>query len=561
MKKFNVLRRGLFFALCLCLSLAISPLQAQDQDPTKQYFEISKNLEIMTNVFTVLNKSYVNPIEPGKMTKKGLNAMLSDLDPYTNFFTEADAENFKIKSIGAYGGIGLSARKQDSLIVVSSVFEGSPADKAGIKPGDIIDKVNGQSMSGKSMDELEMYLQGAEGDKVNLTMQHPINLTKKELTIVRSKIQLSSVPHAELIGNQKNIAYVYLAQFLGNSAREVRLALDSLKKQQPQLKGVVLDLRNNPGGLLHEAVKICNLFLPIGQTVVTTKGKEASWERTYKTSEEPWDTEIPVVVLVNSHSASASEVVSGTLQDLDRAVIIGAQSFGKGLVQQVVPIGYNTSLKVTVAHYYTPSGRCIQALDYAHRNEDGSVSKIPENQQKSFKTSQGRIVKEGGGIIPDIKVTQENPAPIVQTLSNKNFLFNYATKYYYEHKEIAPARSFKLTESDFTDLLNWLKQQSFYEQTKAGELLNDFKKEAQKNGDFARVENTYAELEKQMANANNQVISDNKTIILNWLSSEIAGRYYYSRGATLNKLSQDDLTIRKATEVLEDAKGYQKILR
>jgi len=547
----------------LLISLCFQPLQsvAQSDDPTGQYFEISKSLEIFGNVFKELNQSYVNPIQPGKMTKAGINAMLAGLDPYTNFFTEADAENFRIHASGQYGGIGIVTRTEDSNLVVDEVFEKSPADKAGLHPGDILLSVNGQDLKGKSNDEMDILMQGDKGSTLSLQIKNPVSGAEKNLSIVRAVITISNVPYASLLGKNKDIAYVSLSQFMGHASDDVHRALDSLKKVQPNLKGVILDLRDNPGGLLKEAVRICNLFLPEGQVVVTTKGKNENWQQVFATTGQPWNTDIPVAVLVNHHSASASEIVAGTMQDLDRGVIIGTRSFGKGLVQQVRPVGFNTSLKLTVAHYYTPSGRCIQALDYAHRNEDGSVSKIPDSLQNSFKTKNGRIVKDGGGIQPDIFIPEEEPGALLQTLINKNFLFNYATRYYYSHPNIAPAEAFKLGQNDFTDFKNWLAQQDFQAQTKEGALLQQFKKEAEAEKRFTEVQPEYQALSQKLKANNAKALDTQQQSVLDLLSTEIAGRYYYQKGATLNRLSQDDPTLKKALEILSEPKAYEKLLK
>lgn len=537
--------------------------QSADQsvDQTQQYFEISKNLEILTNLFKELSQSYVNSIQPGKMTKEGITAMLSGLDPYTNFFTEADAENFRIQSQGQYGGIGILTKIMDSSLVVYQVFESSPADKAGIHIGDILIAANDQSLEGKSVDELAVLMRGDQGTLLSLTVRNPVTGKESKLKITRTAISISDVPYAGLMGKEQNIAYVRLTQFMGPASEGIKESLDSLKNVQPALKGVILDLRGNPGGLLKEAVRTCNLFLPEGQTVVTTKGKNAAWQKVFQTTGQPWNTEIPVAVLVNHHSASASEIVAGTMQDLDRGVIIGTRSFGKGLVQEVKPLGYNTSLKLTVAHYYTPSGRCIQALDYAHRNVDGSVSKIPDSLQNSFKTRNGRIVKDGGGIAPDIFIPEEETDAVLQTLIGKNYIFNYATKYFYSHPTIAPAKNFHLTKNDFTDFTKWLSRQDFNAQTNEVLLLNKFKIQAENNQQFAALKMQYDALINQLEATNELALDQDKTVILNLLGNEISGRYYYQKGKALNKLSQDDPALKRALEVLGNNKEYKEILK
>lgn len=547
--------------LFVALLFSAGQAKAQSDDQTQQYFEISKNLEIFTNLFKELSQSYVNPIQPGKMAKTGINAMLSGLDPYTNFFTEADAENFRIQSQGQYGGIGIMTRVLDSNLVVAQVFEGSPADKAGLHPGDILMAANGQSLKNKSVDELEILMRGDKGSELSLVLKNPINQKTTSVSVKRSAIKISDVPYAGLMGKGKDIAYVRLNQFMGPASENIRESLDSLKKVQPDMKGVVLDLRGNPGGLLKEAVRTCNLFLPEGQTVVTTKGKSETWQKVFQTTGQPWNTEIPVVVLMNHHSASASEIVAGTMQDLDRGVIIGTRSFGKGLVQEVKPLGFNTSLKLTVAHYYTPSGRCIQALDYAHRSEDGSVSKIPDSLQSSFKTRNGRIVKDGGGIEPDIFIPEEDPDDFLQLLMNRGYIFNYATKYYYSHPKIAPAASFSLNEKEIAEFKQWLSEQDLSAATKEGVLLKKIKKTAEDGRLFEGIRPQYEALADKLKTITTSEIDKEEKAITNLLGNEIAGRYYYQKGKALNKLSQDDPALKKALEILYDEKAYKKTLK
>lgn len=534
---------------------------AQNDSQTQQYFEISKNLEIISNLFKELNQSYVDPIQPGKMTKVGINAMLAGLDPYTIFFTEADAENYRIQTQGQYGGIGIITKKLNNEIVVGQVFQGSPADKAKLHIGDILVSVNGHSLKDKSVDELEILMRGDNGTSLNLEVQNPITKKVSQVSVTRSEINISDVPYAGLMGKGQDIAYVRLTQFMGPASEDIKRALDSLKKVQPNLKGVILDLRGNPGGLLKEAVRTCNLFIQQGQTVVTTKGKNDEWQKVFRTTGQPWDMAIPLAVLVNRHSASASEIVAGTIQDLDRGVIIGTNSFGKGLVQQIRPLGFNTSLKLTVAHYFTPSGRCIQALDYAHRNPDGSVSKIPDSLRQSFKTRNGRVVKDGGGIQPDIYIPEEDPDALLQTLSDNGYIFNYATKYYYSHSSIAPAAQFRLEQKDFSAFKQWLLNQGFSAATDEGVLLEKFKQEAEAQHQFASLKQQYNELQNQLQAANSAALDKNETTILNLLSNKIVERYYYQKGEALNKLSQDDPTLKKAIEVLYTPKEYQGMLK
>ena len=376
-------------------------VHAGTNDP---YFEISKNLDIYATLFKELNTYYVDPIEPGKLVKTGIDAMLEGLDPYTNYITESDIEEYEFMTTGKYGGIGASMRKKGDDIYIGDVYENSPAQKAGLHPGDLVESIDNQNVKGKSIDDLSLLLKGAPGTQIHMKIKDAFKQSISDKLITRGEIEISSVPYASLIGPQNNIAYVRLTQFTQGCARQVRDAYDSLQKAKPGLKGLVLDLRNNPGGLLDEAVGVCNIFVDRGQLVVSTKGKIPDMDKEYKTPGNAWNKELPLTVLVNHSSASASEIVAGTMQDLDRGVIIGERSYGKGLVQVTHPLGFNARLKLTIARYYTPSGRCIQALDYAHRNADGSVGYIPDSLKKAFKTKDGRTVLSGGGIEPDVKI-------------------------------------------------------------------------------------------------------------------------------------------------------------
>lgn len=557
----NILPKVLFFLFILPFIGGFSSYTfAQKQDETDRYFEISKNLEIFSNLFKELNLLYVDPIEPGKMIKTGVDAMLIDLDPYTNFYTEADAEDYKFQVTGKYGGIGTGIQIIDSFIVISDPYQNGPVDKAGIKSGDIILAIDGQTLKNKDPEDINLLLRGAPGTSIKMTIQKPISKKEEVKTVVREEIKLSSVPFSGLMGKDKNVAYVYLAQFIQNSSRDIQLTLDSLKKQQPALKGIVLDLRGNPGGLLDEAVKICNLFVPKGRLIVSTKGKNPSWNKEFRTEGTPWDLTIPVTVLVNHQSASASEIVAGTLQDLDRAVIIGTRSFGKGLVQNIIPLGYNTRLKVTTAKYYTSSGRCIQALDYSHRNEDGSVSSVPDSLKKTFFTKAGRKVQDGGGIEPDIAIEEEEWSKIAISLLAKNYIFNFATKYYYEHPSIDPAGKFKISDQDFKDFTKYLSDKDFAYRSHSEELMERLKKTAEEGKFYARIKPEFEALSNKFSHDKTQDLLINKKEISELLSHEIVGRYYYQNGKVLNRLSMEDKSLDKAIGILVNPKEYTTIL-
>lgn len=534
---------------------------AQGNDQTDKYFEISKNLEIYSNVFKELNQYYVDPIEPGKMVKTGVDAMLNDLDPYTNLITEADLEDYELQTTGKYSGIGVSTRTVDGNIIITELYENGPVAKAGIKAGDVVVSIDGQKIKGKNSDEVGLLMRGAPGTKLNLVVRNPITGKEEQKTIVREEIKLSSVPYASLLGSDNSIAYVFLSQFTPNCSREVRNALDSLKKARPALKGVILDLRGNPGGLLDEAVNICNLFVERGQLVVSTRGKNKEWDKQFRTSGSPWDLEIPLAILVNHGSASASEIVAGTIQDLDRGVVIGTRSFGKGLVQNVRNLGYNTRLKITTAKYYTPSGRCIQALDYSHRNEDGSVSSVPDSLKKTFKTKIGRVVYDGGGIEPDVKMEEDRLSPLTITLLSKNFIFDYATQYYYKHPSIAPAAEFALSASDFNDFEQWLSDKDYSYKTESEQLLNDLKETAEKEKYFDNVKAEFNALASRLAHDKKQDLLKNKEEVTHILANEIVSRYYFQKGRVINKLKRDDKDLQKALLLLLNNKDYKSLLK
>lgn len=557
--------RGAFNGLALVVTTGLSLFQlnvyAQGNDQTDKYFEISKNLEIYSNVFKELNQYYVDPIEPGKMVKTGVDAMLNDLDPYTNLITEADAEDYELQTTGKYSGIGVSTRIKDGEIIIAELYENGPVAKAGIKPGDIVVSIDGQKVKGKDADNIGMLMRGAPGTTMKLVVRNPITQKEEAKTITREEIKLSSVPYASLVGDQNNIAYVNLTQFTPNCARDVRNALDSLKKAQPALKGVVLDLRGNPGGLLDEAVNVCNLFIDKGQLVVSTKGKNKEWEKQFKTNGTPWDLEIPLAVLVNHGSASASEIVAGTTQDLDRGIIVGTRSFGKGLVQNVRPLGYNTRLKITTAKYYTPSGRCIQALDYSHRNDDGSVSSVPDSLKKTFKTKIGRTVYDGGGVEPDVKMDDANLSPLAISLLTNNFIFDYATQYYYSHPTIAQPADFALSENDFNAFEKWLSNKDYSYKSDSEQLLASLKETAEKEKYFDNVKNEYNALAAKLSHDKKQDLIKNKKEVMTLLTNEIVSRYYFQRGRVINKMKNDDKDLQKALQLLSDTKNYKSLLK
>ena len=411
---------------------------------TTNYFEISKNLDIFASVYREVNTYYVDEVDAGKLMKRGIDEMLNSLDPYTNFFSESEVEDFRFQVTGLYGGIGAQIGNKGDYVVVTDPYENYPAQKEDLRAGDIIIDIDGKSTKGKNTSEISKLLKGQAGTKVKLTIKREDEgeLTK---TLTRQEIHINNVPYFGMVND--NTGYIRLATFTNDAGKEVKDALVELKKN-PSLKSVILDVRGNPGGLLHEAVNIVNVFIPQGQEVVSTKGKVKEWEKSYKTLNPPVDIEIPLVVLTNRSSASASEIVSGSIQDLDRGVVIGLKTFGKGLVQSTRPLSYNTQVKITTAKYYTPSGRCIQALNYSHRNEDGSVGAVPDSLKKEFKTKNGRKVFDGGGVDPEIFVVHTPYSKLAESLISKQLIFDFATTYRTKHDKIISSKEFHISEAD-----------------------------------------------------------------------------------------------------------------
>lgn len=532
-------------------------IQAKTSD---SYFEVSKNLDIYATIFKELNTYYVDPIEPGKLVKTGIDAMLNDLDPYTNYITESDIEEYEFQTTGKYGGIGATMRRKDDLTFVGDVYENSPSQKAGLHPGDLIIAIDNQPVKGKSPDEISLLLKGAPGTQINIKIKDAYNGQETQKLVTRGEVELSSVPYAGLIGADKNVAYVRLTQFTPACSRAIRAALDSMKLVKPSLTGVVLDLRNNPGGLLDEAVGLCNLFIDRNQLVVSTKGKMQDWDKEFKTTDAPWDTKIPVAVLVNHSSASASEIVAGTMQDLDRGIVIGEKSYGKGLVQTTRPLGYNARLKLTTARYYTPSGRCIQVLDYAHRNADGSVGAVPDSLKKEFKTRGGRRVLSGGGVEPDVAMKQPEVSKIAIALYTKNYLFDYATQYAKTHSSIVPAEQFTLSPTEWDAFSKWLEGKDYAYKSETEMALDSLQKIAIREKYFDAAKGDLAALKSKIGHDKKQDLQKNAAEVKGMLESEIVSRYYYLRGRLAQSLQTDE-EVARALTLLGQPTQYAAILQ
>ena len=523
--------------------------------PAERYFEIAKNLDIFATLFKEVNALYVEEVNPNKLVRTGIDAMLSSLDPYTNYIPEDEVEDFRTVNTGQYGGIGAITREIGNRTVVTMLMEGYGAQKGGLKIGDEILKIDDISLSKLSREESGQVMKGQVGTPVSLTVKRmgvdePIKLEFK-----RERIKLTNVPYFGLV--DKDIAYIQLSDFTPDAAKEVKSALIQLKDQGA--KAVILDLRGNPGGLLIEAVNITNLFIPKGKLVVSTKGKIPENNLSYETLNLPVDTEIPVTVLINRGSASASEIVAGTLQDYDRAIVIGEKSYGKGLVQVSRPLSYNSQLKVTTAKYYTPTGRCIQVLDYGHRREDGSVGSIPDSLKKPFKTTTGRVVYDGGGIDPDIKTQNQEAHMLTQVLFEKGFIFDYATQYAYKHPEPVDSRNFTLSDEEYHQFLNWMKTKNYSYKSYMEYQLQQFTEEAKKEKYFSDLKSSLDLVSARIAESKKNELVLHKEEIKMLLEEDIVSRYHLEKGSVESGFKYDK-DVKVAADVLRNTAQYKKLL-
>lgn len=529
-------------------------LRTQAQNfPQEDYFEMNKAIEIFGSVFKNLHSNYVDEINSGDLVKTAIDAMLSKLDPYTNFYPESDIENVKLQLLGQYGGIGALIHAQGNKILISEPYENLPAHKAGLKAADVILKIDGESCEGKTVSQVSEKLRGQAGTDVRLTMERDGKQFEK--TIKRQEIQLPNVSYYSMLGNQTG--YIKLDEFTKDAGKNVLEAYKKLKAQGANK--LVLDLRGNGGGLLNEAVNIVNIFVDKGQTVVSKKAKNTEKNVTFKTTQKAFDADVPLVVLIDAYSASASEIVAGSLQDLDRAVIIGQRSFGKGLVQTVIPLIYNTQMKVTESKYYIPSGRCIQAIDYANRDENGRATKIPDSLKTAFKTKNGRTVYAGSGIEPDVYIEPVYASNIAISLISKSICFNYATEFVKKHPTIAPAKDFVLTDEIYEDFVNFIKDKDYSYTTASEKAVEELLSTAEKDKVSSQtIDEIKRAKDLLMADKQNDIYKF-KDEIKGLLKSEIVSRYYYQKGRTEVAL-ENDTELDRAVEILNNTKEYKKIL-
>jgi carboxyl-terminal processing protease len=516
------------------------------------FFEISKQIEIFTTLYKTINQNYVDETNPAELMDKAIKSMLADLDPYTNYFNEQDVIKFKINNTGEYTGIGaLITRKEDKLII-KEPYKGFPADKAGLRAGDEITQI-GDVLLADFKDDASQLLKGAKNTKIDIKYLRQGKVMNTQLVL--DEVEVKAVPFYGKIDDKTG--YIVLSQFNAKAFSDTKEALEKLKADGATQ--IVLDLRGNPGGLLNEAVNICGLFVAKGETIVTTKSKNAKFNNTNKTSRDPIDTDIPLVIIVDGKSASASEIVSGALQDLDRAVIIGSRSYGKGLVQRPFDMIYNTQVKVTIAKYYTPSGRCIQALDYAHKDKDGKAIRTEAKNYNAFQTKKGRTVYDGGGILPDVVLENTKTSAIAEALQKNDGIFNYATYYYYKNPTLGDKIP-TLTDADIADFKAFLKREKIAFDTESELALKNMLEKAKKENVDGAITTEYQQLLSALERSEETLIDKNKTEIKNLLLDEIIKRYQYKEGLYQYYI-KNNFEIKKAVEVLNDKATYNKILK
>lgn len=535
----------------LTLSLAVLLALAAQAQSTDRSFEIAKNLEIFSSVYKQLNLNYVDDVDPGKAIKVAIDAMLASFDPYTNYFPESDIEDVKLQLLGEYGGVGAIITQRGDSVYISEPYKGLPADEAGLKAGDRIVAVNGESTKGKKVPDVSSAMRGQAGTQVTLRVEREGK--EFDRTLTRREIKLPNVPYYGYVGAKGDVGYIKLDEFTTDAAKNVREAFVKLKQDKPGMKGIVLDLRGNGGGLMNEAVDIVNIWVPRGTLVVETKGKVASKNLKSYTRLQPEDTEIPLAVLIDGGSASASEIVSGSLQDLDRAVVIGQRSYGKGLVQNILPMPYNSQMKVTVSKYYIPSGRCIQAIDYSHRDENGRALKVPDSLKTAFKTRSGRTVYDGFGIEPDIEIEPEYMSNLAIALVQKLLLFDYATDFYRKHKEIAPAESFEITDEIYADFCRYLKDKKLSYNTVTERVIKELRDVAKQEKYDSAIEQQLKEMESRLATEKESDLQKHREEVCEMLKAEILTRYYYDQGRLQGALNSDKVVLRAVEELKNKA--------
>ncbi len=535
-----------------------NPLEIPKTDPkntNEKYFEIAKNLDIFATLFKEVNTYYVDEVSPNDVMEQGIYSMLNNLDPYTVYYPEDKIEDYRTMTTGQYGGIGAQVLTRNGKSIVTMPFEGYAAHKAGLLIGDEIIKIDEVNVQGKNQAELSQVMKGQADTEVTLTVKRFGTAEPIVLKMKREKIQINNVTYSGMV--TADVGLIRLTDFTNNAAKEVKDALTSLKEKGA--KKIILDLRGNPGGLLSEAINISNIFVPKGLEIVSTKGKVKEWNKKYTALNQPLDSDIQMAVLTSSTSASAAEIVSGVMQDYDRGVLIGQNTYGKGLVQATRSLSYNSKLKVTVAKYYIPSGRCIQAIDYTHRNADGSVGKISDSLRVAFKTKNGRVVYDGGGVKPDIEISRDKYSPITANLEMKGLIFDYANEYRAKRKQIADAKTFQLTDEEYQDFVKWLANKDYDYVTKVEKTIADLEKIAKDEKYYDDIKTQIESLKAKLSHNKESDLQKSKAEIKELLEQEIVAHYYLDKGK-IEATFDDDPEILEAIKVLNDKPKYDKIL-
>ncbi|MCK4919866.1 MAG: S41 family peptidase [Bacteroidales bacterium] len=543
--------KTIVFAIIFTISIGFFGfIKTSDKD-----FNIVKNLDVFYSLFRELNLFYVDETDPEKLIEAGIKSMLESLDPYTVYIPESDMDDFSFMTTGKYGGIGAIIRRSGDYVIIAEPYEGSPSVLAGLRAGDKIISVDNFSTKGKELSEVSEKLKGDPDTEVKLVIQKPGKKKEEKVKLIRKEIQIDNVSYSGML--EQKTGYIRLSGFTMGAGNEVKEAFIKLKREG--VEKLILDLRGNPGGLLLEAVRVSSLFVPKGELIVSTHGKVRQWDQEYHTSTEPLDTEIPIVVLVSRSSASASEIVAGALQDLDRAIIVGQRTFGKGLVQTTRNLKYNSQLKVTTAKYYIPSGRCIQALDYSHRNEDGSVGHIPDSLITKYTTKNGRVVYDGGGIHPDVSDTSEMLSQLSLQLYVKNIIFDFATDYVVKNPDAPDVSGFSITDSEYERFKEFVISKDFNYQTRSEEKLNDLIKAAKSEKYYNISETEILALKEKLKHDNNKDLNVFKDEIISFLNEEIISRYYFQKGRIMHSI-EGDKTIGKSIEIITNKQKSKQIL-
>jgi carboxyl-terminal processing protease len=516
-------------------------------------WEIAKNMEIFAQAYRAVNAEYVEKTDPNRLMRTAIDSMLGNMDPYTNFFSEAQMERLRIDVLGAWDGIGVEIAKRDQGIIISELIEGYPAQKEGMKIGDVLLEIDGAQIQDQAVEDVEKTLNGKAGTQVQVKIRRPSTGETKSWTLTRQKVVKKNVPYYTMLDDKT--AYIVLTTFTEQAADNIANALKELQEKN-NVKQVVLDLRDNGGGLLIEAVNICNIFVDKGKEVVTTCSKIAEWDRSFKTLNNPVDTKIPLVVLINEQSASASEIVGGALQDFDRALLVGRKSFGKGLVQNTKDIGYNSKVKLTIAKYYIPSGRCIQALEY----KDGRPMEIPDSLIKVFKTANGRPVKDGGGLIPDVKVEKKAELALIKNLKEKHYIFDFASEFRAKQDSIAGPTAFQISDAIFEDFVKFVAQRNYAYETQTQRQLAEMQSELERNSYDANLKTVVQRLRTKVEQEKRQELYKHKEELKRVLGDEIVGRYYFEQGRIQRRL-RGDQDVQTALQLLNNPSEFQRILQ